>query len=340
LLDKLGDKIGSVVGDDTDSIIQAILNGGKTDDRSDDVIPGETTSEIVNDGTQNEDDEFEEDFGVDTEITGPEFPPKPDPTKDDGGGGTPETTPPPAPTPETTDDLGGNDDLDGGDIVGRQIDEAIRREQDPEMRGKLIDEWEKYTGRVWDESVTYPDAVPTPEPEITGHVWDDIEGVWRPVYGDYDPTTGDGVYQQGNEAPTEPPENSGGSFVNGVWVPNVLNPTVETDSTVETESEVETDSTAETESEVETESTSDKVTDVVKDVVTAVAGTGTGSGNGDGDGDGNGDGNGNGDGMMSGGGDYTPQWGELFAYTTLTPYQKKALAPHVDYIKKGRGMLS
>jgi hypothetical protein len=46
-----------------------------------------------------------------------------------------------------------------------------------------------------------------------------------------------------------------------------------------------------------------------------------------------------GDGMMSGG-DYTPQWGELFAYTTLTPYQKKALAPHVDYIKKGRGMLS
>ena len=46
-----------------------------------------------------------------------------------------------------------------------------------------------------------------------------------------------------------------------------------------------------------------------------------------------------GDGMMSGG-DYTPQCGELFAYTTLTPYQKKALAPHVDYIKKGRGMLS
>ena len=50
---------------------------------------------------------------------------------------------------------------------------------------------------------------------------------------------------------------------------------------------------------------------------------------------------GNGDGgMMSGGGDYTPQWGELFAYTTLTPYQKKALAPQVDYIKAGRGMLS
>jgi hypothetical protein len=44
--------------------------------------------------------------------------------------------------------------------------------------------------------------------------------------------------------------------------------------------------------------------------------------------------------MMSGNGDYTPQWGELFAYTTLTPYQKKALAPHVNYIKKGRGMLS
>ena len=43
--------------------------------------------------------------------------------------------------------------------------------------------------------------------------------------------------------------------------------------------------------------------------------------------------------MMSGG-DYTPEWGELFGYTTLTPYQKKALAPYVDYIKAGRGMLS
>ena len=44
-------------------------------------------------------------------------------------------------------------------------------------------------------------------------------------------------------------------------------------------------------------------------------------------------------GMMSGG-DYDPEWGELFAYTTLTPYQKKALAPHKNYIMKGRGMLS
>jgi hypothetical protein len=68
-------------------------------------------------------------------------------------------------------------------------------------------------------------------------------------------------------------------------------------------------------------------------------GPGTEGPGGPGDGAGGG-GNGDGGGMMSGGGDYTPQWGELFAYTTLTPYQKKALAPHVDYIKKGRGMLS
>jgi hypothetical protein len=138
-------------------------------------------------------------------------------------------------TDSTTDDLGGNDDLDGGDIVGRQIDEAIRREQDPEVRGRLIDEWEKYTGRVWDESVKYPDAAPTPEPEITGYVWDAIEGVWSPVYGDYDPaTSGDGVYQQGNEPPTGPPENSGGSFVNGVWVPTTTPTNTTTDTTATT----------------------------------------------------------------------------------------------------------
>ena len=44
-------------------------------------------------------------------------------------------------------------------------------------------------------------------------------------------------------------------------------------------------------------------------------------------------------GLMSGG-DYTPQWGQLFAYTTLTPYQKEAVAPYVDYIEKARGMMS
>ena len=40
------------------------------------------------------------------------------------------------------------------------------------------------------------------------------------------------------------------------------------------------------------------------------------------------------------GGDYTPQWGQLFGYTTLTPYQKEAVAPYVDYIEKARGMMS
>jgi hypothetical protein len=37
-------------------------------------------------------------------------------------------------------------------------------------------------------------------------------------------------------------------------------------------------------------------------------------------------------------GEFEPQWRELFKYTTLTPYQKKALAPYVDYIKQARGM--
>lgn len=40
------------------------------------------------------------------------------------------------------------------------------------------------------------------------------------------------------------------------------------------------------------------------------------------------------------GGDYTPEWGELFAYTTLTPYQKRQLEPMKDYIAEAKGMLS
>ena len=44
-------------------------------------------------------------------------------------------------------------------------------------------------------------------------------------------------------------------------------------------------------------------------------------------------------GMMSGG-DYDPEWGELFGYTTITPYQAKQLAPVKQYIKQAKGMLS
>jgi len=40
-------------------------------------------------------------------------------------------------------------------------------------------------------------------------------------------------------------------------------------------------------------------------------------------------------GMMS-----EPQWGELFAYTTITPQQAAKLAPYKDMIQKGRGMFS
>lgn len=62
-------------------------------------------------------------------------------------------------------------------------------------------------------------------------------------------------------------------------------------------------------------------------------GTGSGAGGGGFGGDGEGDG-----GMLSGSHDNV--WGELFAYTTLTPYQKEAMRPYVDYIEKARGMLS
>jgi hypothetical protein len=87
----------------------------------------------------------------------------------------------------------------------------------------------------------------------------------------------------------------------------------------------------------------DDGTGAVDDVTTTgpgVVGTDNGPGDGPVEGPGGKGLGGDGSGMMSGGGDYTPQWGELFAYTTLTPYQKKALAPHVNYIKAGRGMLS
>jgi hypothetical protein len=71
-------------------------------------------------------------------------------------------------------------------------------------------------------------------------------------------------------------------------------------------------------------------------------GTGEGSGEGEGEGEGDGSGGGAGTGMMAAaaGAAFEPQWSELFKYTTLTPYQKKALAPYVDYIAQARGMLS
>jgi hypothetical protein len=42
----------------------------------------------------------------------------------------------------------------------------------------------------------------------------------------------------------------------------------------------------------------------------------------------------------TGGGSFTPKWSELFQYTTLTPYQKKQLAPYKDYVQQAKGMLS
>jgi hypothetical protein len=54
---------------------------------------------------------------------------------------------------------------------------------------------------------------------------------------------------------------------------------------------------------------------------------------------GGGGGGGGGGGMMAGS-DYTPSWGELFAYTTLTPYQKRELEPMKDAIAEAKGMLA
>ena len=73
------------------------------------------------------------------------------------------------------------------------------------------------------------------------------------------------------------------------------------------------------------------------------SGTGEGDGDGDGDGEGDGDGSGTGAGMLAAaaaGAAFEPKWTELFKYTTLTPYQKKAMRPFVNYIAQARGMLS
>ena len=63
---------------------------------------------------------------------------------------------------------------------------------------------------------------------------------------------------------------------------------------------------------------------------------------GGGPGPGPGTGPGTGPGMLGGGGvdNYTPTWGELFAYTTITPYQAKQLEPVRQHIATARGMLS
>ena len=70
-----------------------------------------------------------------------------------------------------------------------------------------------------------------------------------------------------------------------------------------------------------------------------VVGTGDpGIGDGPG-GDGPG-GDGGGGGLLAGGGNFTPKWGELFKYTDITPAQAKKMAPMYDYIKQTKGMLS
>lgn len=44
--------------------------------------------------------------------------------------------------------------------------------------------------------------------------------------------------------------------------------------------------------------------------------------------------------MSGGGGDFDPEWSELFGYTTITNYQAKQLEPVKQYIKQAKGMLS
>ena len=42
--------------------------------------------------------------------------------------------------------------------------------------------------------------------------------------------------------------------------------------------------------------------------------------------------------MLAGG--FDPEWGDLFAYTRLTPYQKQVLEPLKQQISTAKGMLT
>ena len=98
---------------------------------------------------------------------------------------------------------GGNDDIRAGDIIGRQIHEAILRAEDPEARARLIEEWERYTGETYSDDY-YSSVEPVNEKTAIGHVWvpgmAGEDGYWMAVY-DEDEIPDDGVYQQGSEKP-------------------------------------------------------------------------------------------------------------------------------------------
>jgi hypothetical protein len=84
-------------------------------------------------------------------------------------------------TPTAGGAVGGqNTGTTGYNVVEAQLDEAIRNEKDPALRGALIVEFEKYAGRKWDENAPIGPPPPnyevpkttTPTPTLEGEVID------------------------------------------------------------------------------------------------------------------------------------------------------------------------
>jgi hypothetical protein len=71
-------------------------------------------------------------------------------------------------------------------LVARQIHEAILNENDPEIKDKLIGDWETYTDNTWQDDYNDIDPmegyVAPSAPEPVGYVADTIEGGVQPIY--------------------------------------------------------------------------------------------------------------------------------------------------------------
>jgi hypothetical protein len=101
-LDEMTDVSQAVIDDAIGAVVDEILNQDNYGNEGNKPVFKPTTSEIINEGEQNENDEFEEDFGVDVNIPIPEYP------MDDsssGGGGT----------DAETDETGGSEESTGGE---------------------------------------------------------------------------------------------------------------------------------------------------------------------------------------------------------------------------------
>lgn len=300
---------------------------------------------------------------------------EPVPVQEEGGGGatpapapapapTPAPAPAPAPTPEPTPEpaSGIEETVGYDDVIGRQMYEAIFQETDSDLRDALIREWERYTGGTWNDNLPedlYGDVDTTPSgPDIIGYVWGD--GTWTPVFEGFEPQ-GNVIFEPGDVVPGYTPQEE---EVVDVFLPPDLVADTTAPEPIEPEPPVEpapepvapTPTPPTPEPTPAPEPAPTPVQEPVEqpapepaagaDESVAVGGEGSGTGDGTGEGEGSGEGDGNGTGMGAGmmaaaaGAAFEPKWTELFKYTTLTPYQKKAIAPYVDYIAQARGMLS